>query len=208
MTRLILVRHGVTVWNHDLRYQGQTDVALAEEGYRQARLLTARLEKEKIDAIYASDLSRALETAKIVAAARSLPVQAMPELREISFGAWEGLTHQEIEERYPDLMQVWASTPSRCCIPGGESFAQVRERAYGAVLKLVARHDNESILVVSHGAANRMIISGILGLEIDRSWQIRQDNTAVNIIDFYDGVGIVRLLNDIRHLDDCESPGW
>lgn len=206
-TRLILVRHGQTVWNHELRYQGQSDVALTEAGYQQARQMAARLRGEKIDAVYASDLSRALETAKIVAAERSLPVETLPALRELKFGVWEGLVYQEIAEQYPDLVQAWSSNPGRVRIPGGEMFAELQERACGAVKDLLARHDNETILVVSHGATIRMIVCDVLGIDIDRAWQIRQDNTAVNIIDFHDGRGIIQVLNDIHHLDG-EGPGW
>lgn len=205
MTKLILIRHGQTVWNHELRYQGQTDVALTEEGYRQARLMTNRLKTEKIDAIYASDLSRALETAKIVAEGWSVSVQSLPELREINFGVWEGLTYKEIAERYPDLVKVWFSNPSQVRIPNGEMFAELQDRAYGAIKSLLAKHPDQTILVASHGATIRMIICGILGMELDRAWQIRQDNTAVNIIDFYDGQGIIRVLNDIHHLGDDGS---
>ncbi|GAW91512.1 alpha-ribazole phosphatase [Calderihabitans maritimus] len=202
MTKLVLVRHGHTPWNKGRRYQGHSDVQLSEEGREQARRLRDRFKETKIDAIYASDLSRALETAQIIAEPHGLIVQQIPELREMNFGVWEGLTFAEIQAQFRELADGWYKNPADLQIPQGETFRQVRDRAYKAVLELVAKHPDETVLVVSHGGTIRAVICAVLDLEMDRIWQFRQDNTAVNIIEFYEGRTVISLLNDTHHLYD------
>jgi alpha-ribazole phosphatase len=157
MTKIILVRHGLTVWNHELRYQGHADVPLAEEGHRQAEKLAKRLAKENLSAVYASDLGRASQTAQAVANQHQLPVTLLPALRE---------------------------------------------RAYGAVLEVVKNHPGESVAVVSHGGTIRTLLCAVLDLDLNKLWQIKQDNTAVNILEFYDTKALVSLVNDTHHLHE------
>ncbi len=136
MTKVILVRHGQTLWNHEMKYQGHTDVALTEEGIRQAELVAVRLANEPVTAVYASDLSRAFVTAEHIAAKHGLTVASVPALREICFGDWEGLTYDGIDERWPGLLEKLYSFADEVEIPGGESFPIVKERAYTAVVSL------------------------------------------------------------------------
>lgn len=200
MLRLLLVRHGQTLWNHVSRYQGHTDVALSDIGREQARLLAQRLRKEEVTAVYASDLKRAYETAEILSAPHGLPVKAVPELREIHFGVWEGLTFKEIQEQYSDLAERWYQYPATVRIPQGETFEELKERAYGAVMNLVQKHDAGSIIVVAHGGTIRTIICGLLDIDLNHAFHIRQDNGALNIIEFYEGYSVLTLLNDVSHL--------
>jgi broad specificity phosphatase PhoE len=200
VTKLFLIRHGVTAWNQDRLYQGHSDITLSDLGKEQARLLGQRLVQEKIDAFYASDLNRALETARIIAEPHQQKVHPVMELRELNLGLWEGLTFQEIDAKYHELADLWYNSPSRLIIPGGETFAKLKERAYNMILTLVARHPEDTLAITSHGGTIRTIICAILGLDLDKVWCIQQDNTALNIINFYDTKTIISLLNDTSHL--------
>ncbi len=201
MTKLLLVRHGQTLWNHIARYQGHSDIDLSDTGRNQAKLLSLRLATVSLQAVYASDLKRALDTARIIAEPHGLAVQALPQLREINFGAWEGLTFQEIEARYPDIANNWHSSPGSVRIPGGETFQELMERVYSTVQDLVNSNDSGTVAVITHGGAIRSIICALLGIDLNNLFRIRQDNAALNIIDFYDRYGILNLLNDTHHLE-------
>jgi alpha-ribazole phosphatase len=187
LTRLLLVRHGETIWNHTSRYQGHTDIELSETGREQARSLAKRLKTEKVKAVYSSDLKRAFETASILASPHNLPVKATKELREINFGDWEGLTYQEIMEEYRELASEWYQHPGKIRIPGGETFTDVKERAYNTILELARQNDPGTIIVVAHGGTIRAIICGLLDIDLNHAFQIRQDNTALNIIEYNQG---------------------
>jgi len=200
MSKLIIVRHGQTLWNLEKKYQGHSDIALSDEGLVQAAAVAERLAAEKIDAVYASDLSRAFKTAEGIAAKHSLAVNIVPELREIKFGDWEGLCYEQISERWPGLLgKLWA-TPDEVEIPGGETFTQLKERAYAAITKIVAAHPEQTTAIVAHGGTISTIICAMLDIHLNRVWSIRQDNTAVNIIDYYHGRPMLSLLNCTRHL--------
>jgi alpha-ribazole phosphatase len=202
LTKMLLVRHGETIWNHTSRYQGHTDIELSETGRNQAKLLAAELKKEKVKAVYSSDLKRAYETAAILASLHNLPVQVTEQLREINFGEWEGLTYQEIMEKYKDLASEWYQYPGKVRLPGGENFEELKGRAYSAALDLMYQNDPGTIIVVAHGGTIRAIICGILDIDLNHAFQIRQDNTALNIIDYHpeNGYIVLSLLNGISHL--------
>ena len=199
--RVYLVRHGETAWNSLLRFQGQTDIPLSDEGRRQAGRLALRLAREKFCACYASDLARAFETAEILARPHGLPVQKIPALRELNFGVWEGLTGPEIEKLYAAEIRQWWSSPLTTRIPGGETLAEVVERATRAVKGIVESHGEGKILVVSHGGAIRSIVGSVLGMDLNQYWRLRLDNASLNILDFPTWEkGILLLFNDNSHL--------
>ncbi len=201
MTKVLLVRHGQTLWNFNARYQGHTDVELSEIGRDQARLLAGRLSAQPIKAVYSSDLRRALDTASIIAEPHQLQVEMLPALREINFGAWEGLTYQEIKERFGDLIERWHAAPLEVPIPKGENCQDLQGRAYGAILNLVKKHPEGTIAVVTHGGTIRAIVCSMLDISMNHMFKIRQDNGALNIIDYYDEFSILSLLNDTNHLE-------
>lgn len=200
MTRVILVRHGQTVWNVEAKYQGHSDIALTQEGIEQAKLVAARLSDEPVAAVYASDLSRAFKTAEFIADPHKLAVTSVPALREVKFGEWEGLTYGNIYNKWPDIMDGLFSKPDEIQIPGGETFRELKERATKAIKELVVKHPEETIVVVSHGGTIRTLICAALNIHLNYLWNIRQDNTAVNILDYYDDRTVVGLLNDIHHV--------
>lgn len=204
MTKLILVRHGETVWNAEKKFQGHTDIALSPAGLEQATRLADRLASEKIAAVYSSDLNRAFVTAETVARRHNLTVNEVPSLREIRFGDWEGLTYTAIHEKWPSQLSGLFTTPGEIVIPGGESFYELKKRAADAIADLVAKHEDETVVVVSHGGTIRTIFCSILDINLNHLWGIRQDNTAVNIIEYYDGRALISLVNDTHHL---QQPG-
>lgn len=157
MTTILLARHGETDWNAEGRWQGHSDPPLNETGREQARALAERLADEPLDAIYASDLRRASETAEIVAGRKGMTVKTLADFREINAGTWEGLTAPEIEERFPDAFPRWRETGE----PGweqGETHEAMAARAVAAARSLAERHPGERILVVCHGGPMKAIL--------------------------------------------------
>jgi len=201
MTKVILVRHGQTLWNLEMKYQGHCDVALTEKGVAQAMLAAKRLAGEDVCAVYASDLSRAFKTAECIAEEHKLPVIAIPELREINFGEWEGLTFEGINSQKAVSTSTLFTHPDEFVIPGGETFRAVKERATRALAKLIAKHPNQTIVVVSHGGTIRTVLCAVLNIHLNHLWNIKQDNTAINILEYYDERVMVSLVNDVHHLD-------
>lgn len=201
MTRIFLIRHGETQWNFDARYQGHSDIELSEKGTLQGEKLGLYFKRFSLDAVYASDLKRAFTTAQLIAQYHNLEVQLVPDMREINFGVWEGLTFKDIREKYRELADMWLKEPEQLVIPEGENFAQVKKRAYQAILNLVDKHQGQNVVVVSHGGTIRTVLCAILDLPLSKMWQIKQDNTALNMIEFYQNQGIIGLLNSTAHLD-------
>lgn len=149
--RIFLLRHGETDWNLQGRCQGSADIDLNERGKQQAREITAALSVEKIHAIYSSDLKRALQTAAIIGGPHRLEVAVDGDFRELDHGAFEGLTFADIRASYPDFLVQWRSEPARLVIPGGERLADVGERAWKGMERIVRLHSHdETVVVVSH----------------------------------------------------------
>jgi broad specificity phosphatase PhoE len=192
-TTILLVRHGETDWNAEGRIQGQTNSSLNERGREQARALAEQLAGEQIDAVYASDLDRARETAEILALRLDLPVVLDPALRERNFGSWEGKTVAELEEQSPGAWARWRE--------GNEGEGDVEdhlalaERVRDAIRRLAAAHPGERILVVAHGGVIRVILTDAAGLSYPEAR--RQQRSIANCDVSRLGVenGTVRLLD-------------
>jgi broad specificity phosphatase PhoE len=161
---LLLARHAETDWNRDHRWQGHSDPPLNETGRRQARELAERLERENLQAIYSSDAARARETAKIVASRLSLPVQTDARLREASFGEWEGLTRQQIRQRYADDFAHWEAA-ERPLPPGIEPDEAMAERVIAALHEIAAAHPDDRVLVVTSGGPIRAVEAHVGGVD-------------------------------------------
>jgi broad specificity phosphatase PhoE len=200
-TRVLLVRHGSTVFSAEDRFAGSSDVDLSDEGRALARQLCDRLANVKIDAVYCSDMKRTRDTAAIIAAPHRLTAVAMPALREIDHGNWEGMVHHDVEKKFAAEYQVWSADPFASAPPGGESGLGVLSRALPALRKIVGDHPNQTVLAVSHKATNRLLLCSLLGID-PRFYRDRlaQDLTCLNVIDFTDpSNGKVVLLNDTSH---------
>ena len=208
MTKVIFVRHGQTEWNVNGRYQGQSDVQLTVAGKEQAAKLAENFPVKKIDAIYASDLQRAMVTAETIAARFGLTVQAEPAFREISFGEWEGLTYEQIVAKWPEAMGNFLQHPDILEIPEGENFPSVQKRASARLEELVAKHEGQTIVIVAHGAVLRTLLTAALHMPLQYLWSIRQFNTAVNIVRYdADAAPTVELLNSTAHLGSEQQQG-
>lgn len=170
ITRILLVRHGETEWNRTKRAQGQADIELNTEGHRQAAYAAARLADLQLAAVYASDLSRAVETARPIAEAHGLEVITDPDLREVDQGEWEGLSVDEIKSGWPEL---WGPARHYSARPGGESPEAVRERATRALARIAERHPDATVALISHGGTIRWLSAEALGYDDRRSARIR-----------------------------------
>lgn len=199
-SRLIIIRHGMTYWNNESRYQGHTDIELNPEGIDQALALQHRLAGTKLEAIYSSDLSRAYKTAEIIAQPHGLKVSIAPGLKEINFGAWEGLTYQDLLRDYPEQLKVWLEKPHDLNVPQGETFPQVRDRAVAEVHKILQQHQIGNVAIVTHGGTIAALICGLLGEPLSCMWQYKQKNTAVNVLRKQGDSYELELFNDISHL--------
>ncbi|WP_073235094.1 alpha-ribazole phosphatase [Desulforamulus putei] len=202
-TRIYLVRHGETAWNAGGKFQGHSDIPLSERGRKQAKALAERLSNLKIDAFYSSDLSRARETAGILAEPHRGTVYYLPELREINFGRWEGLTFKEIAEAYGELSTRWWASPLTIQIPAGESLQQVVDRCTRAVAGIITRHAGETVVVAAHGGVIRVIVGAALGLDLNHFWQLRLDNVSLTVLEYHGPEkAILELFNDTCHLHE------
>ena len=201
MAKLILVRHGETEWNRIGRYQGRTDIELNTTGLWQAERVRDRLAGQKIDAIYSSDLRRALCTARIIASRHDLAVIPCQELREIDFGKIEGMTFDEIQRHYP----AWSGMSSDLSIPGGESLSQLASRVELFISKLSQHSSDESILIVAHSGPLHILVCALLGIGIEHWLRIRLNAASITVVEGYPGMPRLSLLNDTCHLEDYRA---
>ncbi|MFA5309123.1 MAG: histidine phosphatase family protein [Dehalococcoidales bacterium] len=204
MSRLLLIRHGRTKLHKDNRFWGNTDVPLSETGIRQAGQLRERLAAEKISAVYASTLSRALTTAEIIAAPHRRSVTTCPELRECNFGYIEGLTYPEIKRVYPALARE-LNDGTAVSFPGGENIEQLNKRVATFTQRLADHKAKDTIAIVAHGGPLRLLICSLLGLEQKHWIQLRIDLAALSIVETYPGTAILNLLNDTSFLTPEED---
>ncbi len=218
-TRLLLVRHGATVLTAEDRFAGSTDVPLSAEGRAQAAALRDRLATVPLAAIVASPLERARVTAEIVAAPHGQSVATDARLREIAHGHWEGMTRGEVDAQFGSEADAWERDPFAYAPPGGESGLCVTARALPAILELAESYAGETVLVVSHKATIRLVLSLLLGFDPRRYRDtLDQSPAALNVVDVKEGRARLRLFNDTSHYDGAAvlpppsaarlSPDW
>jgi len=199
--KVFLIRHGETAWNEARRYQGSSDVPLNEAGREQARRLAHRLAGEPLSAVYASDLARASETARIIAAPHRLEVRIDADLRELDFGAWEGLAHEEAVARDGEQVAAWWEDPLSTAPPDGESLGAVLARTRNFLARIQAEHgDEETLAVVSHVGPIKALLADALHLDLGWHWQIRLDRASVTTLAYYGRGAILLGCNDTCHL--------
>jgi probable phosphoglycerate mutase len=206
-TRVYLIRHGATELSAEDRFAGETDVPLSDVGRDQLRKLADRLAKEPIAAVYASPLSRTMETARILAQPHGKPVTPKEGLREISHGRWEGKRRAEVEKLYPEEYARWEADPYSFAPSGGETGLEVTARALPALLEIVAAHPNDRVLVASHKATIRLLIGSLLGFDLRRYRDhLDQSPASLNILDFRDVAHArLSLYNDTSHYSTTSS---
>jgi broad specificity phosphatase PhoE len=206
MARIFLIRHGTTEWNREEIFRGRADCALNDTGRAEARAVADYLQGVEIEKIYSSPLSRADETAKAIAAKRGLQVIPDPAFIDLDFGEWQGLPLKEVREKYRDLYRAWRERPQDVTFPGGENLTQVRARAWEGLLRVVEQNPEKTALIVSHRVITKVLICAALGLDNSRFWQIKQDTTAINCLEYARGQFVASLINDTCHLKSIHPP--
>lgn len=195
-TRVYLMRHGEVQNGGEKRYNGHIDIDITENGVEQMRRLASLLEGKQVSSVYCSDLIRSAKGAGIICEKIGLGYTALPELRERSVGAWEGLTAEEIRERSPVEYEAWRADFLEYRPPNGESVHDVRERILPVYRRILAAHPGKEIALLLHGGVNRIILADAIGLDLRNLFRIEQSFGAMNIIDYFeDGMAVVKLLN-------------
>lgn len=216
-TRLFLVRHGATTATEEHRFSGSTGAELSEQGRWQAARLGERLSHENITAIYSSPLSRALDTARIIADHCGLETVTTDGLREIGHGHWEGMKRDEVEREFASEYAAWEADPFTFAPAGGESGVAVLARALPVIREIVTAHAGGRVVVISHKATLRLVLSSLLAFD-PRGYRDRLDQSpaCLNVVDFKDPVRArLMLFNDTSHYaerprvtDDALSKWW
>jgi probable phosphoglycerate mutase len=198
----LLLRHGQTSMSVQKRYAGRSDVPLTDLGVQQAAAAAKRLASAGLDAIVASPLRRAVQTAEEVAVATGAPVVTDAGFRETDFGAWEGLTFSEVRERWPAELTSWLADPA-VAPPGGESFAEVSERVTDALHRVLSAREPQTVLIVSHVTPIKTLVTAALLAPPAALYRMHLDVAALSRIDWYaDGPAVLRSFNDTGHLAD------
>lgn len=227
VTTLYMVRHGATEGSDAKRYKGSIDVPLSEKGVEQIKRLSEYVVQyclkgsNNLSAVYCSPLIRSLKSAEIIAKPFGIKPVVIPDLRERSFGIWEGMSFDEISEKYPEEFKAWADNPVKFSPMQGESTLEVRDRVVKALNKILEKHSVQNssklfnivqngaalnnveqslttlnnIVVVAHGGVNRIMLCYLLGVPLENIFRIEQDFAALNIIEFWDNYPVVKLIN-------------
>jgi len=200
-TRFILVRHGLTRSNEEYRLQGgSSDSGLSLRGKKQAEEVASFLASEKIEAIYSSDLGRAMETAMVIAAPHNLTVVAEPRLREMNLGLWDGMREKEIQERYAFELSRWQTNLMKEAPPEGESFGQLAERVEEAWREIAARHPRKAVVLIGHYFSLQAILCTALGLRPLDHMPFFLAPASISELRVHQGKAILYLLNCLSHL--------
>ncbi len=214
-TELLLIRHGESTGNSAGRMQGQDDTELSALGRDQGALLAQRLAglRDRPTLVYSSDLRRAHDTAKLVAAALGTVVHLDPRLRELDVGTWAGMAREEIAAMAPADWHSWEERDPAVRYGGAESFTDLQRRVVPAIEEIAERHTGAHLVVVTHGVAIRTYLAHVLGLNLSAMWQLAIANTALNRIHPHvvgvpgapPRMGRVDVINDATHLERATS---
>jgi broad specificity phosphatase PhoE len=201
VTNVIFIRHGQTVWNTERREMGQLDSPLSEKGKKQAEALAKRLQKVQFSALYSSDLGRALQTANYISKSSNKDIIKVKDLRERNMGIFQGLTKEEMAEKYPEEWEAYNSVNKfEFVIPEGESQRQRYERSISALNKLADKHPREDIVLVSHGGILMGLFEHVLGLPPGNGNRFKRRNATYNVFCRENGVWSLDTWGDTSHL--------
>jgi len=200
--KLLLARHGQTEWNADRRFQGHTDISLSARGRAQAHALGRALRGRRVSAAYVSPMRRAVETAEIALADAGIPFTPIEALRELSLGAWEGCTVDEIRTQDGDPYAAWLRAPLDCPPPGAEPLPAVRDRVVSALERIEDAHGDGEALIIAHGGVISVYACHLLACSFNQLWRLRVDNCSLTVVQ----PPRIVTLNDTRHLgEDLQS---
>ncbi len=199
MTTIILARHGETEWNAEEIFRGRVDVDLNEMGIREAELLAEHLSYMTIAAVYSSPLKRALQTAEMIARHHDVKVEVSPQLIDLDYGEWQGLSRETVRDRYGQLYHEWLNSPQLVKMPAGESLGDVRRRAISLVEDITAKAE-DTVVLVSHRVVHKVLICALLALDISHFWNIRIDTAGISVFAYEDDRFVLTRHNDTSFL--------
>ena len=194
--RILLFRHGETANSKEVCFNGHYDVELSERGQKQFQHWADILKQQNFKAVYSSDLQRTRNSAQFIGQQQRLEPVAYSELRELSFGTWEGMSVSEVELNFPGQMKKRMESVATFQADGGETYPQLQARVIPKFEEIVALHPNEQIAMVCHGGVNRVILGHLLGIPMDRIFRIHQDYAALNVIQYYDQEPVVEYIGN------------
>lgn len=201
MTRIILTRHGHVDWIAPERFRGRAELPLSDLGKRQVLAVAQRIaETWQPEAIYTSPLSRCVDTGAAIARATGAPTQALDGLADTDYGQWQGLTHEEVRQRWPEEHRTWLEAPDLAAIPDGESLADVLARGTKVLREVLHRHACKTLVLVGHDSINRVLLLQALGLPLSRYWRLKQEPCCLNEIVVEGTVFTLHRLNESGHL--------
>nr|WP_272908756.1 histidine phosphatase family protein [Nitrospina gracilis] len=202
--RVYLIRHGEVANAHLICMNGHYDVALSEKGEEQMREVAEALSPLPLQAVYSSDLTRTLTGARLIAEKHNLDPIAFPEIRELSFGKWEGLSVKELTEKFPGEMEKRIKHTELFRADGGETFDELAARVVPRYNAIIEQHPNDVIAIMSHGGVNRTILSHLLGIPTAHLFRFAQEYAAINVIQYYTDQVVVELMNgSTREIATC-----
>lgn len=200
-----IVRHGQTNWNILGKTQGHGNSDLTQKGEEQARELSEAMINYPIDYIYSSDLGRAVQTAQIVGDKLGLKVNQTSSLREMGFGVWEGLLIDQIKKDHANTYDIWRNQPHLVNIEGGETLHIIKERTDDFIKEINEKYDNKHIMLVSHSVTVRVMLLSFLDSSMENIYRIKQDNTALNIVEYRDYGPVIIKMNDTSHIKNNDK---
>ncbi len=200
MTRLYITRHGQTQWNLERRFQGHKDSPLTDLGVKQAQWLSESLKDVKFDAIYSSPIYRAYHTADIIRGIRNLEIRKQELLKEMSFGEWEGLCIDGLNEKYRDETEKFWNAPHLYQTVSGETFEDVQKRVIPALHEIINNHKDQTVLMVAHGIVLKLIFAYIDNISLENLWESPVAHpTSLSIIDVAENEFVIIKKYDVSH---------
>lgn len=199
MTNLILVRHGLTNWTKEARYQGNSDIPLSKGGVEQAKKVAYQLKNERIDIAYTSKLKRAIQTAQEIVKFHKLKLIKKGELNERNYGKWEGLTLKEVKQKYFDDYKKYEKDRYKTRPPKGQSFFDLRKRIEPLIKKIIKQNKDKTILIVSHNGPLRIIIGILMQYDGEKISSLYLQPTSLTVINIKKGKAALRLMNCSKH---------
>ncbi|MFH1379528.1 MAG: histidine phosphatase family protein [bacterium] len=198
-TRVILMRHGMTEWVKQKRYCGTADIELNETGLTQAEKLYERLQHEKINQVFSSDLKRCVRFAEIACKGHSINIS--PALRELTFGIFEGKTFEELKEQMPELYTKWITTPFKTHIPQAEDMLAFAKRVLDEFKRIITSYTGKTIVICTHAGPIRVILSNASGENLEDMMHFKIQAASMHIIEYAEGEAEIIVQNDTSHLD-------
>ena len=203
MTDIVLVRHGETEFNREGVFRGRSDVGLNETGREQAAAAADALAREPITAVYSSPLSRAIDTARPIAERHGIEPIVDEAFHNIDLGEWQGAKKEMVRIERPEAWALWTTEPEQLRIPGGETLAEVRARAFPRLEQLASKHDGERIAIISHRSVIRVLAGAVLGMTEGYFWRFYMDNAGFSLLRRNGSGYVIVQWNESCHLTDA-----